>query len=65
MIQSVMEFRLDNRKKGGLICYVMSGAGQATPNPEKSGYLRLGGKPKPLDCRNSLSSKSEQGQEML
>ena len=32
--------------------------------PEKLGYLRLGGKLKPLDCRTNLSRISERGQEM-
>ena len=33
-------------------------------NPEKSGYLRLGGKLKPLDCRTNSSRFAERGQEM-
>ena len=33
--------------------------------PEKLGYLRLGGKLKPLDCRNNLSRYAERGQGML
>ncbi|MBQ4431758.1 MAG: hypothetical protein II877_09655 [Synergistaceae bacterium] len=42
----------------------MSGAGQVTQNPGQPGYLWLGEKSKPLDCRTNLSSTSEQGQEM-
>ena len=32
--------------------------------PEKSGYLRLGGKLKPLDCRTNSSRLAERGQKM-
>ena len=33
--------------------------------PEKSGYLRLGGKLKPLDCLTNSSRYAERGQGML